>query len=203
MKSVSMQDLLEIYRQKNHCRDIVDARTKLEKVGRDMYEYPDTEVSSKGEYLLLRLQEWDEQQAKQKANTSPPPKQNYTQPPPKNTANTQPPQTNTATTPDGYNAARAIADLVIYAASGTAIFYGLVWLGGAVTGAAKGIANGAMSAMEAVTPYAVYTGIGFVALIGAKEFFTKKETPTAPNGPAGITVNHHYYGNGVVTNEQK
>ena len=201
MKTVSMQDMLEIYRQKNHCRDIVEARTKLEKVGRDMYEHPDTDVSSKGEYLLLRLQEWDEQQ-KAKANTPPPPKQNYTQPPPKNTANTQPPQTNTTTTPDGYNAARALADLVIYAASGTAIFYGLVWLGGAVTGAAKGIANGVMSAMETVTPYAVYAGIGFVALIGAKEFFTKKETPTTQTGGTGYIVNNYYYGDGT-TAERK
>ena len=202
MKTVSMQDLLEIYRQKNHCRDIVEARTKLEKVGRDMYEHPDTEVSSKGEYLLLRLQEWDEQQAKQQANTPPPPKQKPYAQQQTNGANQAPPQTNKTTTPDGYNAARALADLVIYAASGTAIFYGLVWLGGAVTGAAKGIANGAMSAMETVTPYAVYAGIGFVALIGAKEFFTKKETPTTQTGGTGYIVNNYYYGDGT-TAERK
>jgi hypothetical protein len=200
MKTVSMQDLLEIYRQKNHCRDIVEARTKLEKVGRDMYEHPDTEVSIKGEYLLLRLQEWDEQQA----NTPPPPKQKPYATPQTNGANQAPPQTNTATTPtDDYTLLHAFARLAAFALAVFSIFAGLYALGGAIVNSVRGIADGIAAAAIPVGKFICYLGACGIGLLGLKEFFTKKETPTAPNGPAGITVNHHYYGSGVVTNEQK
>lgn len=202
MKTVSMQDLLEIYRQKNHCRDIVEARTKLEKVGRDMYEHPDTEVSSKGEYLLLRLQEWDEQQAKQQVNT-PPPKQKPYATPQTNGANQAPPQTNTAQAyPDGYNAWMALAELIIPVSKLAIGFTVLYIIGGVVVNALKGFGDGVRFSIERGTPYAIGVIAGCVGLLGLKEFFTKKETLTVPNGPAGYTINHYHYGNGVVTNEQ-
>ncbi len=202
MKTVSMQDLLEIYRQKNHCRDIVEARTKLEKVGRDMYEHPDTEVSSKGEYLLLRLQEWDEQQAKQQANT-PPPKQKPYATPQTNGASQAPPQTNTAQAyPDGYNTTSALLELLVLSAKGGALFATLYFIGAACVNAAKGIGAGIAIVFETVTPYLVYFGAGSIALIALYEGFRKKETPTTQTGGTGYIVNNYYYGDGT-TAERK
>lgn len=197
-QTVTFDELLEVYLRRNPERSVQAVKNDLIAEANKAHQSGDAQRMYQADFLLLQIQEYEQKQA----NTPPPPKQKPYAAPQTNGANQAPPQTNTTTTPDGYNAARALADLVIYAASGTAIFYGLVWLGGAVTGAAKGIANGVMSAMETVTPYAVYAGIGFVALIGAKEFFTKKETPTTQTGGTGYIVNNYYYGDGT-TAERK
>jgi len=203
-RTVTVDELLEVYIKKNHCRDITQARTGLQRIAEEMFYKGNAETKQNGEQLLLRLQEWDEQKKQQQANT-PPPKQKPYAPPPQQTnkQNQAPPQANTAQVyPDGYNVWEAITEL-LFPVSKLAIGLILLYIvGGVVVNAIKGFGDGVRYSVEKGTPYAIGALLLGVALIGLYEALRKKEAPTE-NGPTGIIVNHHYYGNGTVKTEQQ
>ena len=195
-RTVTVDELLEVYIKKNNCRDIAQARTGLQRIAEEMFYKGNAETKQNGEQLLLRLQEWDEQKAKQQANTPPPPKQKPYAPPPQQTnkQNQTPPQTNTTQVyPDGYNVWEALAELFTpiskIAIRGAALYA----LGVIVVNALKGFGEGVRYSIEKGTPYAIGALLFGVAMIGVKEFFTKKETPRANAQSDGPTINHYYY----------
>ena len=202
-RHITVDELINCYCRDNNCRDVMQARTALESAALEARANGNEQAKRDGLYLLDRLRQWDEQQAKQKANTAPPPKQKPYATPQTNGANQAPPQTNTAQAyPDGYNAWTALSELIIQVSTLAIGFTVLYIIGGVVVNALKGFGDGVLFSIERGTPYALGIILGCVGLLGLKEFFTKKETPTTQTGGTGYIVNNYYYGDGT-TAERK